>query len=1340
MMLAGGTLRRQRLIPAMIKADGVRRELRPVSVTCHKPVPVQIQAQLDTARMKTGGPIQFTPGKEFVPLNAEAAPLKAAKQRLPAVAHVPPRVGLGKGNVTLLSCRWFVTRARLRSDHATNSITTLRTNLNNIIGFRSLQRLTGGALRNIFTRPQLLLLLVISPPMRYAINVITDHFRVFRHPLTRDSLAMLASVMFLAGPTVRTSQASDSIDFNRDIRRILSDNCFKCHGPDDKERKGGKKGLRLDTPEDAQVDLGGYRAIVPGQPDKSELVKRITTNDADDQMPPTDSGKKLTQAEIVLLQNWIKQGAPYSRHWSYIKPTRPALPRVKKTSWPKNEIDFFILDRLEREGLAPAPEAERSALIRRVALDLTGLPPTLAEVDQFMNDRQPGAYERCVDRLLAKAAFGEHWARLWLDQARYADSSGYADDPARTIWAYRDYVIRALNANKPFDQFTLEQIAGDLLAEPTEEELIATAFHRNTLTNNEGGTNDEEYRNVAVVDRVNTTMAVWMGTTMACAQCHSHKYDPITQEDYFRLFAILNNTEDADRMDESPVLPLYTAEQKRQRRELEKQIAPLEKTVQTPTPQLLQAQKEWENTFAADLKWQVMEPTKMNSKSGAAMTRTSDGDIRVERGGKTDVYTIETPIAANETLTALRLETLPDDSLPAKGPGHAGGNFVISRVLATVTPPGATALSGRYLRIEIPGKDKFLSLAEVQVFSGTENVATKGEAKQSSTAFGGPANLAIDGNTNGNYDEAKSTTHTEASTDPWWELDLKSAQSVDRIVLWNRTDGGLGTRLNGFTLTLLDEKREPVWQQEGKEPPKPSSEFFVSTARPLIFAAAYADFEQEKFEAANVLENKDVKEKGWAIAPQFGKAHTLTLTTKSAVELRANSTLTLSIEQLSKHEYATLGRFRFAFTSDPRATEFGRTPASILAILKTPADQRKDSERSQLTQHYLSVAPALAAEREQLASLKKQHQDLKPYSTVPILRELAGDKRRKTHLQHRGNFLDLGKEVTEGLPATFDPNTNDAQPNRLTLAKWLVGADNPLTARVAANRLWESIFGIGIVRTSEEFGAQSELPSHPELLDWLATELMQQKWDIKHMLRLMATSAAYRQSSRVTPELTARDPENRLLARGPRFRLSAEMIRDQAMFISGLLSPKMYGPPVKPVQPKLGLSAAFGSGTDWETSAGEDRYRRALYTTWRRSSPYPSMATFDAPNREVCTVRRERSNTPLQALVTLNDPVYVEAAQALARRMNEAGATPADKARYGFRLCLARPPTDAELSQLLQLYEKTRSRFVGDLDKAQKVAAKPGGTAETNADVVELAAWAVVSNVLLNLDETLMKR
>ncbi len=812
------------------------------------------------------------------------------------------------------------------------------------------------------------------------------------------------TVSFFVALAASGLAAKETVDFNRQIRPILSRNCAACHGSDEKQRQAG---LRLDERESAVAAHDANRAIVPGDPKKSELVRRVSSDDTDERMPPPSTGKRLTAAEIDLLYRWIREGAVYSPHWAYVKPTRPAAPRLDETIWPKNDIDRFILARLERETLRPSPEADRNVLIRRLTLDLTGLPPTIAEVDSFVNDNDPRAYEKLVDRLLARNTFGEHWARMWLDLARYADSAGYVSDVPRTIWAYRDYVIRSFNANKPFDQFTIEQLAGDLLPNPSEEQLIATAFHRNTQTNNEGGSDREEYRNVAIVDRVNTTMSVWMGTTMACCQCHDHKYDPISQKEYFRFFAIFNNTEDADREDERPVLSFYTEPQRKHRDKLQKEIAALEPTVpieERITPAAPQAAKKKKAKKAV-----VGEPTAASKEQKAKS----------------------------------------DSPLPAP--------------------------------------------------------------------------------------------------------------------------------------------RSPPISEQGKR----------------------------------------------------------------------------------------------------------------LLALKT---------------ELAAIAPA----------------------TVPIQRELPKGKRRKTFVEYRGNFLDRGPEVSEGVPAAFHPLPKGQPVNRLTLAKWIVDRDNPLTARVLANRLWEKIFGIGLVATSEDFGTQGELPSNPELLDYLATELVSSRWDMKHLIRMMVMSAAYRQSSLVTPEHQERDPDNRLLARGPRFRLDAEAIRDQSLAVSGLLSAKMFGPAVRPLQPSFGLVAAFGGSMDWKTSDGEDRYRRAIYTAWRRTNPYPSMVTFDSASREVCALRRTRTNTPLQALVTLNDPVYVEAAQSLARRLaREGGASAPDKVRYAFHLCLARAASDDESARLVALYEKSRERFATKPDDALKLA---GESHASRADAAQLAAWTAVSNVMLNLDEFLMRR
>lgn len=1151
----------------------------------------------------------------------------------------------------------------------------------------------------------------------------------------------IATVVLATTPLASHAIAADPasprpVDFNREIRPILSNICFKCHGPDPKERQAD---LRLDTEEGAFADLGGHAAIVRGKPEESELIRRITTSDESEKMPPAKSGKSLTAHEIDVFTRWVREGAPFARHWSYVKPVRPSLPDVHDAAWVRGAVDQFILAGLEQEGLAPSPEADRQALIRRVSLDLTGLPPTPEEVDAFVADPSPDAYERLVDRLLASPAFGEHWSRMWLDLARYADSAGYADDPPRTIWAFRDYVIRSLNANKPFDQFTTEQIAGDLLPNPTDEQLTATAFHRNTLTNNEGGTNDEEFRNVAIVDRVNTTLAVWMGATMACAQCHSHKYDPISQQEYFRFFAFFNNTEDADRRDESPLLSIYTDEQKRQLETWKEEIEELEKTTQTMTPALAEGHRRWEKSFAEDLAWISLRPTAVQAQSSAAAVVNEDASVIVATAGKSDTYTLQLPLAAGN-VTALRLEALPHTSLPGGGPGHGNGNFVLSKVSAAYAPPEGGRLAGRYVRIAIPGKQKILSLAEVQVFSVEENIAARGEAKQSSVDYEGPAKLAIDGNTNGNYNEAKSTTHTTISDDPWWEVDLGSSLAIDRIVLWNRTDNNLQSRLSDFQVSVLDDQRQTVWEQTVKEPPNPSREMSLSGVRPVTFASAYADFSQSGFEAASVLNNPDPSNKGWAIGPEAGKPHELMLIPSAPLEAAAESTLSVTLEFASKHENHTLGHFRLSATSDARASEYAKTPQAILAILKTSPEARNETQNAEFAKHYLTIAPELQHDREQLASLKKQRDEFKPLTTVPIVRELAAGQRRSTRLQFRGNYLDQGDEVTEGVPAAFPPLPADAPVNRLAVARWLVDAENPLTARVIANRFWEQIFGIGIVRTSEEFGSQGELPTHPELLDWLATELLAQHWDVKQFLRLLVVSSAYRQSSRVTPEMAERDPDNRLLARGPRFRLSAEMVRDQALATAGLLSRTMYGQSVHPPRPMLGLNAAFGGSTDWQASAGGDRYRRGIYTEWRRSLPYPSMDAFDAPSREVCTIQRSRTNTPLQALVTMNDPVYVEAAQALARRLAISGSTPSEKVAFGFRLCLSREPQPQELDRLVKLYENAHAEYAKNPEQAKKMATEPLGAAPAGADVAELAAWTVVSNVLLNLDEALMKR
>jgi hypothetical protein len=1070
-------------------------------------------------------------------------------------------------------------------------------------------------------------------------------------------------------PSRAEDQSKDAkVDFSRDISPILANNCLLCHGPDAKGRKGD---LRLDVREGALLAHEGKAAIVPGKPDQSELIRRVTTTDREEVMPPTKSGKKLTKDQIALLRRWIEQGAPYAKHWAFVKPERPAVPEIKD-AWARSDVDRFILARLLKEGLKPAPEADRYALARRLSIDLTGLPPTIEEVDAFVNDKDPGAYEKLVDRLLESPAYGERWGRVWLDLARYADSQGYAEDRPRVIWAFRDWVIKSINANMPFDQFTIEQLAADLLPNPTEMQLQGTAFHRNTLTNTEGGTDDEEFRNFAVIDRVNTTMAVWMGLTFNCAQCHDHKYDPFTQEEFFRLFSFFNQTEDNDQPDDRPFLSIYSDEQKKQKKEWEDDLVKLQAALDTATPELEEARRKWEAALAQPVAW-----------SGVKVDGSAQ-DGYLEAAGKTSSFKARSDLLS---IAAVRVES-PEP-------------FAVSNLLLSTASADAQAPKVRIVRVELPGKQRFLHLAEVQVFSGGKNVALKGTAKQSSTDFGGDAKRAIDGNTNGDYN-ANSVCHTGLEDNPWWEVNLGQEMPVEKVVLWNRTDGGEGilSRMKGYRLILYENGRKQIDERKSDAYPNPSTEYIFDGVREVVLKAAGGVY---------------VPDKPFTVAKD-------------------------TILQF-KLDHAAAGKFRLQATDDLRARGAAEIPAPVLASLKRPEAERSKDEAAKVAAFHRSIAPELAPLREKLAATKKHLEGLKAAITVPIMRDLTENRRRKTQIQIRGNFLVKGKEVSEGVPGVLHPFPEGAAKNRLGLARWLMSPENPLTARIVANRHWEQLFGGGLMSTSEDWGVRGEVPSHPELLDWLATELQRLNWDLKKFVKLLVTSAAYRQSSAVTPELIARDPSNRLLARGPRFRLTAEAVRDQALAVSGLLSHKMYGPSVYPPQPKSGLSAAFSNSTDWEPSKGEDRWRRGLYTFWRRSVPYPSMATFDAPDSFVCTVKRIPTNTPLQALVTMNDPVYVECCQNLARKVvAEGGASVKERAIYAFRRCLARPPKDAELASLVSLFEKSRAKYATDAKRAHSMATEPLGPAPQGADVADLAAWTVVGNVLINLDEMFMKR
>ena len=1130
-----------------------------------------------------------------------------------------------------------------------------------------------------------------------------------------------------------------SVDYNREIRPILSKNCFACHGRDEEHRA---KGLRLDVRDSALAERpDGVVAVVPGDPESSDLIGRVTEEDESLRMPPRKSGNRLSKAEIDLLRRWVAQGASYAEHWAFVAPVDRPLPAVKDRSWPRRPIDFWILDRLEREGLKPSPEADREVLLRRVSLDLRGLPPTPGEMDAFAGDDPADAYEKAVDRFLADPAYGERWARVWLDLARYADSAGYGSDPLRTnMYRYRDWVIDACNRNLPYDRFTIEQIAGDLLPAPTREQRMATAFHRNTMTNTEGGTDDEEFRVAAIKDRVDTTGQVWMGLTFGCAKCHTHKFDPITQDEYYRLFAFFNQTADADRPDESPVLPAPTPALEDTIRRIDERLAALRKELDTPTASLAAAQVRWEADLGTPPDWVPLEPASARSEGNATLETLPDRSVKASgTNPDRDTYLI-TALTDLPEIRAIRLEALPDPSLPGSGSGRAdGGRFVLSHFAAEVTSEAERpAPVGRFVRVELPGKARILALAEVEVFVEGENIARGGAAAQSSTDYAGAAARAIDGNTDGRYFLANSTTHTRTEDDPWWELSLPEPRAIERIVVWNRTDKGVDSRLSNFRVAVLDDDRKVVWQTDVAEPPRPDRSLTTDGRHALVFARALADFAQTGLVLDGVVDPRaDPAKAGWGVAPRQNERHEAVFVLKAPLTLGSGHRLTFRLEHRSKTPGANLGRFRLAATRDRSSTRWADVPAAVLAILGTHADDRTAEQREALARHYRSIAPALKPVRDEIARLEKTRPTI---PALPVMSELPADTRRETHLLNKGNFLDPGPKVEPGVPSAFPPMPVGAPRDRLGLALWLVDPGNPLTARVAVNRLWAQLFGIGLVETEEDFGTQGEPPSHPELLDSLALEYVRSGWDTKYLLRSIVTSATYRQSSKARPELLTQDPRNRLLARAPRYRLEAEMVRDQAMALAGLLSREVGGPSVFPPQPDGLWQAAFNGQRTWATSAGDDRYRRGVYTFWRRTTPYPSMTTFDAPSRELCTMRRARTNTPLQAFVTLNDPVYVEAAQAMARRIvREAGPAPDDRIRFALRLCLGRTPTPGQVEVLKDLFTREHNRYRQDPDAARALATEPLGPLPPGLESAEMAAWTAVANVLLNLDGVLTK-
>jgi len=1150
------------------------------------------------------------------------------------------------------------------------------------------------------------------------------------------------------------------VDFNREIRPIFSDHCYACHGPDERTRKAG---LRLDQQDEAFKTLkSGHRAIVPGDVSKSELVARIVTHDADDLMPPSKGGKPLSAQQIATLRRWVEQGAEWKGHWAYIKPQRPQPPKVRNSSWVRNDIDAFVAAKIESKQLEPSPEADKPRLLRRVSLDLTGLPPTPEELDAFLSDKDPKAYEKVVDRLLDSKHYGERMAQNWLDLARYGETQGYHHDAHRDMFHWRDWVIKAFNENLPFDRFTQYQIAGDLLPNPTRDQMVATGFQRNEMTTSEGGAIPEEYAVKYIVGRVDTASRVWLGTSMACAECHDHKYDPISQKDYYRFFAFFN-TVDEHGMDQSsnpvPRVPLSTSDQEKRLDQYRQEIAALELAQNAMLDPVHDkhdaAQAVWEDRLRSALAsdWKSDKPTTLHTTAGAVLSVDATNVITATgTNAPRDVYEVVLN-TSQRNLTGLRLETLPSSDLPGRAAGRDDkGGFVLTRIEAEATPqdPKAetallhsipaspwsqvvfpasadlkeafakefgpespTASTPDWTRMKIESLDLSVDLAATQQVSYLQRTLNAPDRLRLTAKldFSGPTKVWLNGQVIFSRDSTKQSP-TEA--DP---ISLTFAKGENRLLI-KAVHVAANSKLT-FSL----------------HPAIPSQQT-------IVFTASAADYSQPGFSVSGALDNKI--ETGWSVggdADQATKPHQAWFRTGEPFDFATGTSLKVRLLFQSPQPFKNLGRFRLATSSSPHLADVFALSDPIRNALLPERSDRSQSQRDELRRYYRRTFIPEAKQLSDLLAAKRSERDAFQ-GAIPVamvMKEM--EKPRDTFLLVRGEYNNRGDKVTPGVPQSLFGLPDALPPNRLGLAQWLVHPDNPLTSRVIVNQYWQRFFGTGIVKTSEDFGSQGEWPSHPELLDWLATEFIRSGWNIKAMQRLIVTSATYRQGSAVSRRALEVDPEDRLLSRFPRQRLDAEGIRDTALAVSGLLNPAIGGPSVFPYQPPgLWEQVSFEGTRNWVQSEGNQNYRRGLYTYWRRSVPYASFVTFDAPSRETCTVRRPRTNTPLQALVLMNDPVYVEAARSLGLRiLRSPGKTPADKVRFAVRTTLSREASKKELSTLLAAFQRELKQFEKDRTAANQLIHVGASRPPVDVDPSELAAWTVVGSILLNLDETITK-
>ncbi len=1091
------------------------------------------------------------------------------------------------------------------------------------------------------------------------------------------ALAMLCAILVrvaqAASQTAPAPPAPDplpaTIEFNRDIRPILSDKCFQCHGP-----ASQMAALRLDLEDNAKRALNnGHFAVVPGDPAESQMISRVTATNPAVRMPKaqggTAAGEPLTARQVALLTRWIEQGANWQKHWSFIPPQRPELPKgLKNARWVRNPIDNFVLQRLEREGLAPSAEADRATLLRRVSLDLTGLPPSPAEVDAFVTDRSANAYEKVVDRLLGSPRYGERMAFPWLDAARYADSNGYQTDGERFMWRWRDWVIAAFNKNMPYDQFTIEQLAGDLLPNATLDQKIATGFNRNHRGNSEGGIVPEEYAAEYVVDRVDTTSTVFLGLTLGCARCHNHRFDPVTQKEFYQLFAYFNNVPEHGKFrrvgNSAPYLAAPLPDQQAKLQQLDAALAAADAAYAKLQPELARSQREWERSLS---------------------TASAPVNWAPDRGLVT-LYTFDPDLAPQVAV----LQDAKDSRARVGAP--RGGKDAAGRT----TPALAAGRMGQ------------------------------------AASFDGKSFIQFDGDIAG-FDSYGSGRGALGANDPTVTFD--DAYTMAAWIYPTAPSGAIVTRdedvfePNGHGLNLKDGRIEydlvTKWVDEGIRLRTEKSiglnqwhhvALTYDGSRWANGVRIYIDGENQKLE----IFVDDFNSQGAV------KREPLRIGAGGGPENRFHG----SIDDVRI--------YKRALTQAEAGMLADLTPVTAIAAL--PEDKRTAAQSDKIRDYFLEHAlPApIAAARTRLSEARAQRDGFyQSLPTVMVMEEMPTP--RETHLLIRGMYDKPGEVVTPALPAALTASPNAFAPNRLGLARWLVDPSNPLTARVTVNRFWQMYFGTGIVKTAEDFGSQGEPPSHPELLDWLATEFVRTGWDVKALQKTIVMSATYRQASRLSPELQAKDPDNRLLARGPNVRLSADIVRDQALAIAGLLTEKVGGPSVKPYQPE-GLWNEVGGGSAYVQDHGDNLYRRSLYTFWRRSIPPPSMANFDASARENHMVRPVVTNTPLQALDLMNDVAYVEAARVFAQRVvKEGGKTPAERIAYAFRVATARRPKPAEAEILLNAFRQNEDRFTSKPDAALKYASAGEYPRDNGVDAIELAAYTSVTSLILNLHETVMK-